>query len=254
MTALIIEDEIMAANSLARIIKQYYPDIEITGHTKSVRDTVNWLLSPGNKADILFMDVELSDGPCFEIFRQVDIDSKVIMTTAYENYAVHAFEVNSVDYLLKPIELSALNRAIERCRKSATIQNLSEKILKSAESMQVSEHKEYRQRFLIRINDRIVPVNTNDIAWFYSEDKNTYMVTFSKNNYIMDNSLDIIYEELDPKKFFRISRGCIISMDAVDSITKYPGGRLTLTTRPESSSEISVSRSRSDNFLKWMEE
>lgn len=116
MRVLIVEDEIMARQSLARALTQHFPDLHIVGTTGSVRETVGWLRTPGNVADVIFMDVELSDGDCFEIFRQIDVTARVIMTTAYDSYAVRAFEVNSIDYLLKPIDPAALRRAVERCR------------------------------------------------------------------------------------------------------------------------------------------
>ena len=116
MNVLIVEDEMMAQANLARALTQHFPDVRIVGTTGSVRETVLWLRTPGNSADVIFMDVELSDGDCFEIFRQADVTARVIMTTAYDNYAVRAFEVNSIDYLLKPIDLAALRRAVERCR------------------------------------------------------------------------------------------------------------------------------------------
>jgi two-component system LytT family response regulator len=116
MNVLIVEDEMMAQANLARALTQHFPDVRIVGTTGSVRETVLWLRTPGNSADVIFMDVELSDGDCFEIFRQADVTARVIMTTAYDNYAVRAFEVNSIDYLLKPIDPAALRRAVERCR------------------------------------------------------------------------------------------------------------------------------------------
>ena len=119
MRVLIVEDEIMARQSLARALTQHFPDLHIVGTTGSVRETVGWLRTPGNVADVIFMDVELSDGDCFEIFRQIDVTARVIMTTAYDSYAVRAFEVNSIDYLLKPIDPAALRRAVERCRQEA---------------------------------------------------------------------------------------------------------------------------------------
>ena len=120
MNILIVEDEIMAQKSLARILTQNFPDFNIAGCTDSVKGTVAWLQDPSNRADIIFMDVELSDGVCFEIFRQTEVDAKVIMTTAYDSYALKAFEAGSVDYLLKPIEIDALKRAVARCRTSST--------------------------------------------------------------------------------------------------------------------------------------
>ena len=212
MNVLIVEDEMMAQANLARALTQHFPDVRIVGTTGSVRETVLWLRTPGNSADVIFMDVELSDGDCFEIFRQADVTARVIMTTAYDNYAVRAFEVNSIDYLLKPIDLAALRRAVERCRVRSG--GIDPDVLLNA----IRSPREYKQRYVVRFNDRIVPVQTTDIAYFYSEEKNTYLVTNDNNRYIMDQSLDVLSDELDPGRFFRISRSCIIAMPAIVSI------------------------------------
>ena len=251
MKILIVEDEIMAQKSLIRILAQNFPDIEVVGTSNSVTSTVKWLQDPQNHADVIFMDVELADGVCFEIFRQVDVMAKVIMTTAYDSYAIKAFEAGSIDYLLKPIDISALKRAVARCRMSGG--QIDTDALLKAIGGNIQPKKEYKERYIIRFNDRIVPLMTSDIAYVYSEDKTNYLVTFSEEKYIIDSSLDVIGDELDPDKFFRISRGCIISMKAITSIIKQAGSRLRVISNPESSFEMTVSRSRVDDFLEWLE-
>lgn len=251
MKVLIVEDEMMAQKNLIRTLTQNFPDMEIAGTTSSVNSTLNWLKTPGNHADVIFMDVELSDGVCFEIFRQHDIKAKVIMTTAYDSYAIKAFEAGSVDYLLKPIDLSALKRAVARCRMSGG--QIDMEALMKAFNSNPAPKKEYRERLLIRFNDRIVPVLTENIAYIYSEEKTNWMVTFDGNRYIIDSSLDVIGDDLDPDRFFRISRGCIVSMKAISSIIKQAGSRLRIISEPEAPFEMTVSRSRVDDFLVWLE-
>ncbi len=250
MKVLIVEDEIMAQKSLIRTLTQNFPDMEVVGTVTSVKGTVNWLDDPANSADIIFMDVELSDGECFEIFRQTEVKAKVIMTTAYDSYAIKAFEAGSIDYLLKPVDLSALKRAVARCRMSGGQVDV-EALLNAIGSS--APKKEYKERYIVRFNDRIVPLQTDNIAYVYSEEKTNWLVTFDGEKYIVDSSLDVIGEDLDPEKFFRISRGCIISMKAIDSIVKQMGSRLRIISRPEASFEMTVSRSRVDDFLKWLE-
>lgn len=250
MKVLIVEDEIMAQKSLIRTLTQNFPDMEVVGTVTSVKGTVNWLDDPANSADIIFMDVELSDGECFEIFRQTEVKAKVIMTTAYDSYAIKAFEAGSIDYLLKPVDLSALKRAVARCRMSGGQVDV-EALLNAIGSS--APKKEYKERYIVRFNDRIVPLQTDNIAYVYSEEKTNWLVTFDGEKYIVDSSLDVISEDLDPEKFFRISRGCIISMKAIDSIVKQMGSRLRIISRPEASFEMTVSRSRVDDFLKWLE-
>ena len=251
MKVLIVEDEIMAQKSLIRVLGQNFPDMEIAGTTTSVRSTVAWLKEPTNHADVIFMDVELSDGICFEIFRQVDVRAKVIMTTAYDSYALKAFEAGSVDYLLKPVEPAELKRAVARCRMSGG--QIDYEALAKAIGGSTEDRKDYKERYIVRFNDRIVPLQTSNIAYIYSEEKNNYLVTFDEQRYIIDSSLDVISEELNPDYFFRISRGCIVSMKAITSIVKQVGGRLRIMPKPDAPFEMTVSRSRVDDFLTWLE-
>ena len=250
MRVLIVEDEIMAQNSLIRVLSQNFTDLDVVGTTTSVKGAVSWLKDPENSADIIFMDVELSDGVCFEIFRQVEVKSKVIMTTAYDSYALKAFEAGSIDYLLKPIEITDLKRAVARCRMSGG--NFDYEALAKALGMGAAK-KDYKEKYIVRFNDRIVPLQTSNIAFVYSEEKNNYLTTFDGERYIIDSSLDVISDELNPSLFFRISRGCIVNTKAIQSIIKQAGGRLLIKSNPPASFEMTVSRSRVDDFLEWLE-
>lgn len=249
MKVLIVEDEIMAQKSLTRLLMQNFSDMSIVGYTDSIKNTVSWLRTEGNSADIIFMDVELSDGVCFEIFRQVEVKAKVIMTTAYDSYALKAFEAGSVDYLLKPVESAALKRAVARCRMSGGQIDV-EALLKAVGG---GSKKEYKEIYIVRFNDRIVPLETSNIAYIYSEEKNNYLVTFDEQRYIIDSSLDLVIDEFNPEQFFRVSRSCIVSLKAIVSIIKQAGGRLRIVARPEPDFEMTVSRSRVEDFLKWLE-
>ena len=240
----------MAQNSLIRVLSQNFPDLRIVGTTSSVKETVSWLKDPDNTADIIFMDVELSDGVCFEIFRQTEVSSKVIMTTAYDSYALKAFEAGSVDYLLKPIDVADLRRAVARCRMSGGM--FDYEALAKMLSADTTK-KEYKEKYIIRLNDRIIPLQTSAIAFVYSEEKNNYLTTFDGDRYIIDSSLDLISDELDPNRFFRISRSCIVNTRAIQSIIKQAGGRLLIKSNPPASFEMTVSRSRVDDFLDWLE-
>jgi len=245
---LIVEDEAMARKNLTRLLNENFSDLEIVGYCSSVRETVSWLSE--NKADVIFMDVELADGNCFDIFRMVNVDAHVVMTTAYDSYALKAFEVNSIDYLLKPVELPALQRAVERCRNASQKTDVA-KVLAALNPQ--NPVKQYKERFLVRLNDRIVPVNTSDVVCFYSENKYSYLMTEDGVNYILNPSLDDIEADLDPDRFFRTSRSFIISKKSVKSVTKLIGGRLRISSEPAVSQEIEVSRSRVDDFLAWLE-
>jgi DNA-binding LytR/AlgR family response regulator len=247
MKALIIEDELRAREHMTNLLKTHFPSVEVVGAVGSVKDSLDWLGS--NEApDVIFMDVELSDGSSFDIFTQTDVPAPVVMTTAYDQYAVHAFEVNAVDYLLKPINLADLQRAIGRVASG-------EAVKPSGDAIRSLIAQVRKEKFLIRLNDRIVPVRVADIAYFYSEDKNTYMVTVSGTSYVLDDSLDALVESLDPQSFFRISRSCIISEKAIDSISKLMGGRLRISVQPgiAALTDFTVSRARVEGFMKWLE-
>ena len=254
MKAFLIEDETMAREQLARTLTEHFPDIEIVGTAASVREAVSWLRT--GRPDIIFMDVELSDGQCFEIFKKTEVHGHVIMTTAYDNYAIKAFEAGSIDYLLKPIELSALTRAVDRCRQSNATSLDVDKLIRALSSK--SEPEPWKERWLVHFNDRIVPVKTTDIACFYSESKDNHVVTHDGSPYVVDVSLDTIVTELDPALFFRISRSCIIAKESVESVTKLFGGRLLIhlpdrAKRRGDGLDLTVSRARVDDFLAWLE-
>lgn len=251
MNVLIVEDELMAQKSLTRVLTQNFPDMTIVGTATSVKGTVKWLNTPGNSADVIFMDVELSDGECFEIFRQTEVKAKIIMTTAYDSYALKAFEAGSIDYLLKPVDATALKRAVARCRMSGG--GVDVDALLKAIGTGNQPKKEYKERYIVRFNDRIIPVEMTNIAYVFSEDKNNYLVTLDNHQYILDSSLDVVMDDMNPDQFFRISRSCIISMKAIKSIIKQPGGRLKIVHIPDSDQEMTVSRSRVDDFLRWIE-
>ena len=247
MKALIIEDELRARKHMITLLEQNFPQVEVVGAVGSVKESVQWL-STNDAPDVIFMDVELSDGRSFEIFTQIELPCPVIMTTAYDQYAVQAFEVNAVDYLLKPIGLPELRRAISRVESGQAAKPAAETVRRMLDQVR-------KEKFLIRMNNRIVPVRTSDIAYFYSEAKNSFIVTTSGASYVMDESLDTLAESLDPSAFFRISRSCIISEGVIDSVSRLMGGRLQVTLRrgyPELT-DLTVSRARVDDFLSWLE-
>ncbi len=245
MKALIIEDEPRARAHMISLLADSFPEVEVVGAIGSVKDSIQWL-GANPAPDVIFMDVELSDGNSFEIFANIDVPAPVIMTTAYDQYAIRAFQVNAVDYLLKPIDVEDLKRAIGRVAAGETSR---------PESVRKMIDQAFKEKFLIKLNDRIVPVRASDIAYVYSESKNTYIVTSAGSSYVLDDSLDTIAASLDPASFFRISRSCIISEGVIDSVSRLMGGRLRITLRPEfpALADFTVSRARVDDFLSWLE-
>lgn len=247
MKTLIIEDELRAREHMIHLLLDNFPSVEVVGAVGSVKDSIAWL-GAHEAPDVIFMDVELSDGSSFDIFTRIDVPSPVVMTTAYDQYAVQAFEVNAVDYLLKPINLKDLQRAIARITSGEAVKPSNEVVRNLINQVR-------KEKFLIRLNDRIVPVRTADIAYFYSEDKNSFIVTRSGSSYVLDESLDALAGSLDPAEFFRISRSCIISESVIDSVSKLMGGRLRISVRRDipANTDFTVSRARVEGFLSWLE-
>lgn len=250
MKALIVEDEPVALRNLKRILAEHFPDVEVAGSTSSVRETLDYLAQ--NSCDVIFMDVELQDGSCFDIFRNTAVNAHVVMTTAYDSYALKAFEVNSIDYILKPVELPALQRALERCRHASEKTDVS-RLLDALSHGPAQGRHEYKERFLVRLNDRIVPVNISDAACFYSEHKATYLMMKDGSRYVLNPSLDDVEAGIDPSRFFRISRSFIIAKECVKSVVKLGGGRLRIICSPAAHPDAEVSRARVDDFLLWLE-
>lgn len=251
---LIVEDEVPAQTNLRKAIEKSFEDLRVIGMLSSVADTVAWLRDPQHRADIVFMDVELSDGMCFDIFAQTEVHGKVVITTAYDNYAVKAFRVNSIDYLLKPVDPEELRAAVERCRAALeTGPSHPPFDLESLRSALAGEMHDYKKRFVVKLGDRLAVIDTAQVAYFYAEDKSTYLVTAEKHRYILDTSLDTVSEQVDPKRFFRISRNCTVSFDAIAGISKHLSNRLKVTLEPRTDFEVFVSRSRTTDFMNWLE-
>ena len=252
---LIIEDEIPAQINLKKLIDKCCPEGNIVMTISSVRQAVDWLTNNAESTDVIFMDVELSDGICFEIFERVHITQHVIITTAYDNYAIDAFKAGSVDYLLKPIVEEDLKRAWGRCverlesRTSPDIERLMDMVSRANST----QDKEYRKRFTVKTGEKIIIIPVEDIAYCYSKDKSTYAVNRNGKQRLLDYSLDMVQEMLDPTIFFRISRSYIISINSIENISKYLGTRLKLQLSPHTDDEVVVSRSRTSDFLDWLD-
>lgn len=250
MRAFIIEDEAPARAKLIRLLADHCPDVKVVSQTDSIRGAVEWLQS--NSADIIFMDVELSDGLCFEIFKRTEVEGNVIIVTAYDSYAIRAFKVNSIDYLLKPIEPEELVAAVDKCRvksKEATAVDL-----KAIEEM-FSNHTKpsYKKRFVAQVGDSIISTPTEEILYFYAADKVVYLVTEEGRRLIVDQTLNSIEEQVDPMQFCRISRGCIASFRSIKSVSKYFDGKLKITLKRGALTEVVVSRLRAQDILDWLD-
>jgi DNA-binding LytR/AlgR family response regulator len=246
MKVVIVEDEKLASKRLELMLKKAEPEIEILQILESVEDSVNWF-SQNAKPDLIFMDIQLDDGISFEIFDAVKIDAPVIFTTAYNEYAIKAFKVNSVDYLLKPIAEDALVSAIQKYKKIFAVTNDFETKLANVIG-QIST--QYKSRFFIKVGLRFKSIPIENTCAFFVEERNTFLKTTDNKNFDLDYSLDQIQKIVDPKLFFRINRNFIVNINYIDEIVSYSTNRLKLKT---GNTEQIVSRDKVSDFKLWMD-
>lgn len=252
MEILIIEDEQPGAEKLIRLLKSIDPSIQIVGNTRSIKSSVEWLLQHKHP-DIILLDIELTDGQSFEIFNHVTIKSMVIFTTSYDEYALQAFKVNSVDYLLKPIKKEELKNALNKYQQwklsfSSSILNIEHLI----NGLKQQQTKSWRTRFLVKMGQKLVSVETSDIAYFYADGRLTYFLTWNKQKHIVDYTIEELEEMLDPKQFYRANRAFIIHIKSVSQIHNYFSGKLKLEMLPATDKEVLISREKASDFKEWM--
>ena len=257
MKILIVEDEELAVKKLQKTLAGVEPDAQVVAVTDSILSTVNWL-EENPVPDLILMDIELSDGQSFEIFNQAKIKSPVIFTTSYDEYALKAFKVNSVDYLLKPIQKEDLEAALtklknmrelyksDKAKPDVSIDNLVKEL------QQKLQPKEFRKRFLVKHAQKLVSIEVEEIAYFFSDGRLNFFKTFDNKKFVVDYTMDELEDMLDPAKYFRISRSFYISVDSVDQINDYFGNRLMLILKPAVDKESIVSREKVTDFKKWM--
>jgi len=250
MKAVIVEDEVIAAQNLQRLIAQVNSSIEIIAVLKSIEESVEWFSSNPNP-DLVFMDIHLSDGASFSIFEKVKIQAPVIFTTAYDEYALKAFEVNSIDYILKPINLKDLERAIKKFSHFNKTKSSNEDVIANMLSMFQKEKTVYKSNFLIPNKDKFIPLSVNDIAYIYSENKMAKIVTFDNRIYYENDSLDEMQRQIDPSKFFRANRQYIISHKAIKDISVWFDSKLSVNLLVDVPEKIIVSRTRVAEFKDW---
>jgi len=249
----LIEDEPYNLRMLEGMIKKLRSGWEVVENFGSVKATVDWLQNHP-QPDLLFMDIQLADGLCFSIFDQIKVKSMVIFTTAYDNYAIRAFKVNSIDYLLKPFKEKDLEVAIEKFENFRT---LSAAVDSNADYSEILEairlgEKKYRKRFLVSKGDIFYKLPVEEIAYFYSGNRINTAVTFSRQNHVVDFSLEALEEQLDPETFFRVNRQMIVNIQSIEKIENYFGGKLKVRMNPPFENEVVVSRLKAMDFKAWV--
>ncbi|MCB2220428.1 MAG: LytTR family DNA-binding domain-containing protein [Bacteroidetes bacterium] len=251
MNVLIIEDEPFAQQELIRLLKRINREIHVMACLDSVEESVKWLIN-SEKPDLIFMDIQLSDGLSFEIFEQTTVSTPVIFTTAFDDYAIRAFKVNSIDYLLKPIEEEELERAIEKFQKSHTDGDgyFSKQQLEEVLGLY---RPAYKSRLVVKLGDKIRHIEAKDIAFFFSEDKVSFLITNESKKYIINYTLEQIEKFMNPADFYRLNRKYIAHINAIESIDKYFNSRLKIGLKPEVEDDVLISRTKVADFLNWLE-
>ncbi len=255
MKVLIVEDEKLAAERLAQLINQYDSGIEIIGKVASVRkaaETINTVYQP----DLIFMDIQLGDGLSFEIFELTTIKCPVIFTTAYDEYAIRAFKVNSIDYLLKPLDADELGVAIDKFKtlaKTSVPEPVFTNLKVLEQAMGLLTKQQYKNRFVIKVGEHIKHIPIENIDFFFSMEKATFLQTQDNKRYVIDYPLDQLEKLVDPKQFFRINRAYLVGLTSIQDIISYSNSRLKTVLRNSQDSDIVVSRDKVQGFKDWLE-
>lgn len=255
MRALIIEDEKLTAKKLTGLLQELIPDVVIEEVLQSVSETVEWFTN-NHMPDVVFMDIHLADNLSFSIFDKVDITCPIIFTTAYDEYALKAFEVNSIDYLLKPVSKDSVKRALEKLDRLSKAQpsfNNTEMFKKVADVI-LQQSMIYKSSLLVSVKDKLIPLKIKDIAYFYFEDKNSIAVKFDGSKNIINSSLEELTKQLNPSQFYRANRQFIVSRAAVTDITIWFGNRVVVNLNVNVPEKIIVSRTNVQELKKWITE
>ena len=257
MKVFIVEDEELAVKKLRKTLASVDDTAQVVGVADSIRSSVNWLQN--NPApDLILMDIELCDGQSFEIFDRVDVKSTVIFTTSYDEFALKAFKVNSVDYLLKPVQKEDLQAALAKLQNMKAIYGAQnspvglnvESLVKELQSK--LQPKGFRKRFLVKHAQKLVSVEVEEIAYFYSDGRLNFFKTYDNRKFVVDYTMDELEEMLDPERYFRVSRSFYVSINSIDQIHDYFGNRLLLHLKPAVDKEALVSREKVMDFKLWM--
>ena len=255
MRTLIVEDEVLAAERLTEMLTAYDPtSIEIVDRLDSIQDTIRFFQSE-KKIDLVLLDIQLADGKSFEIFNHVNIDAPIIFTTAYDQYALQAFKLHSIDYLLKPIQYEDLVRALEKFKKFSTADtHLNDAEIKALKALLSQAQHVYKQRLLIKSGNKLQYKPVDTAAYFFADGKTVYMVDKSDNRKrMLDHTLEELERMLDPKYFFRISRKFIVNFDAVTEIKGLISSKLEVKLNQPTEHDLSVSRERAHEFKAWLD-
>lgn len=254
LRVLIVEDETPAAEKLERYLLRYSEKIEIKGKAESIEEAVQWLEANGNTVDLIFMDIQLKDGVSFEIFKEVTIRQPVIFITAYNEFALDAFKVNGIDYLLKPITFTDLSNSLKKIEALGNHLRGNEKQVEAVvKTFDATMQKSYKNRFMVKLGDHIKSITSDQISLFFADGRDVYLVTQQLRKFIIDYTLESLEEILDPKLFHRVNRSYIVHISAIQDVVVYSNSRLKITPHIKWESEIIVSREKVSEFKEWFD-
>ncbi|RAI94882.1 LytR/AlgR family response regulator transcription factor [Algoriphagus yeomjeoni] len=250
MKILIIEDEKPAAKLLLKQIEVHFKDAEIFGNLDSISTAIEWF-QRNPAPDLIFCDIQLADGLSFEIFEKVKLSTPIIFTTAFDQYAIKAFHVNAIDYLLKPIDPEDLARAVDKFKANQIRSTIELDVLKN---LLTPKKTSYKSRFLVRFGEKIQSIPVEDISFFYSEERVTFLQTHEAKKYVLESTLEQTEEQVDPGNFFRLNRKYLCSMTSIDGIFSYSNSRLKVTLKNCSDQDILISREKVGDFKSWLDQ
>lgn len=251
MNVIIIEDEKPSARRLKRMLGNINIEAQVMLH--SVEESIDWF-QKNKHPDLIFLDIQLSDGLSFEIFESIDIQSAVIFTTAYDEYALQAFKLNSIDYLLKPIDDDDLVKAVSKFKERFPKQQAVTLDFNDIKNLLVNPiEREYKKRFSVKVGQHLKLINVDEIECVYSENKGTYVFTSEGRNYLLDTTLEQLENELEPHKFFRINRKFFVNIDAIKDMVSYTNSRLQIKLNTYKEQDVIVARERVKEFKDWLE-
>ncbi|MEO5978693.1 MAG: LytTR family DNA-binding domain-containing protein [Chryseolinea sp.] len=251
LNVLIIEDEPLAAERVAKLAKEINADVNVLSIIDSVAASVEWILQ-NPSPDLILMDIQLADGMSFQIFERCEVTTPVIFITAFDEYAIKAFKVNGIDYILKPVDKGELAIAFKKL-KNLVQPKVTQKMMEDMMHAMQSMAKNYRERFVIKVGEHLRTVGTVDVLFFYSHEKATFAQARNARKHILDFTMDQLEEQLDPARFFRINRKYIVSLDAIQDMISHTNSRLKLVLKLSDDNDVIVARERIQEFKDWLE-
>lgn len=253
LNVLIVEDETPAAEKLERYLSRYSEGIVVKGKAESVEEAVNWLAEQQASIDLIFMDIQLKDGMSFDIFKEIKINKPVIFITAYNEYALEAFKVNGIDYLLKPITFTDLSNSLKKVESLGTQLRWGDDRTETLLHALNAPERTYKNRFMVKLGDHIKSITADQISLFFADGRDVYLITNQLRKFIIDYTLENLDEILDPRIFNRVNRSYIVNISAIQDVMVYSNSRLKITPNIKWEPEIIVSREKVSDFKEWFD-